>query len=147
MRRAKGSELAGLSNKGRENDCSTEEGSMKEPTAEQIKTFWQRWGFREESIERAAMVDCGQTIWVVVYPDGGMTREGYPLLTSDNLFRWAVPKVFEAGFWVQLLGDGILGWDARIHHLNSNDNYSVYQDKELALALFWAIWQHIEKAA
>ena len=119
---------------------------MKEPTAEQIKTFWQRWGFREESIERAAMVDCGQTIWVVVYPDGGMTREGYPLLTSDNLFRWAVPEAVKA------LADAALSSDKEAMFKLFDLWLKTYWEPRpepipIALALFWAIWQHIEKAA
>jgi len=65
----------------------------------------------------------------------------------DACFKCLVPKVWASGFWMQLLGDGILGWDCRIHHLSSNDNYSIYQHKELVPALCLAIEKLIDREA
>lgn len=116
---------------------------MSEPAKEQVKKLWLWCGLKEISGEwRYAEFKTTNRWWQ--FPSGKKYLY-LPPVDLNTLSRWAVPKVFEKGFWMQLLGDDILGWDVRIHHLASNDNYSIYQHKELTLALFWAVSQIIEK--
>ena len=116
---------------------------MNEPTQEQIKKLWEWCGFREECVERAARVDCGQTLRVVFCPDDSVIEDYLPL-DLTNLFKWAVPQV------VRKLADTDLSSDEeamsklfelwlKIYWTPSPEPLSI-QD-----ALFRAIWQVIEK--
>ena len=105
---------------------------MNEPTKEQIQWFWKQCGFN-------ASPKIIPDYWVHQVDEVGWWQ--LPPIDLNNLDKYAVPKVFEGKLWLELLGDSIMGWDARIHHLAGNDCYSIYQDKDLALALFWAIYK------
>lgn len=59
------------------------------PTEEQIKEFWERWGFSVEQIGSA----------VTWYDPAGGIIFGYPPIDLRNLFRWAVPKFVNARSW------------------------------------------------
>jgi len=81
-------------------------------------------------------------------PNGGHSIDIPDFMESlDACFEWIVPRIWKEKFWMQLLGDGIIGWDCRIHHLNSNDNYSIYQHKELPMAICLATKELINKEA
>jgi len=68
----------------------------------------------------------------------GKAGELPDLTRFDNLFELVVQEIWNRKMWIQLLGDGLLGWDCRICPLASNSPVSIYQHKDLGHALFLA---------
>jgi hypothetical protein len=109
---------------------------MNEPTEEQVKSFWEYFGFK--------FLSAGEkfpTWWIVNWPDG---RQGTCLKTlitpgidMNRLFEFAAPKLdyFEIKYASKAPFTSV-----KILHENK-EYYGKH--KEPALALFWAIWQII----
>jgi len=102
---------------------------MTEPTKDQIKQLWEWCGFRQSNI---------RGVWW--YPAGGATREGLPSIDLNNLFKYAVPKVTSIE---------LKTWACEPHASQATiwfdgETYSAAREAP-ALALFWAIWQVMEK--
>ena len=114
------------------------------PTKEQVKKFWEWCGFQK--IENPLEM----LLWIYLAPDKNyLSLKGYPEIDLDHLgliFKYAVPKL------------KILGYDCLIS--TSEDFYEceicdsrfppvkqaqLKQDKDPALALFWAIYKVIEE--
>lgn len=91
----------------------------QEPTSEQEREFWERYGFTY------FLTPSG---WVWVYPDG-LQNINLPPIDLNNLFKYPVPVLIKED-WVKawkILGDWI-------------EEVASY-DSDPALALFWAVWQ------
>ena len=106
---------------------------MTKPTDEQVKELWEWCGFRIEQEESA----------VTWYDSTGEIIFGYPSIDLNNLSEYAVPTL--------LAGDK---YSIKIYTHKANNEVTVLahyaEDKgsyagnpDLALALFWAIWEVI----
>lgn len=113
-----------------------------EPTKEQIQWFWEQCGFRY-----------GEGI--VEFPDSGISERingwhysdksfvpvwatlngGLPPIDLNNLFKYAVPKL--GGLQLENVTD--YGFTVRVN--TQPMVISIYNDKDPALALFWAIYK------
>ncbi len=119
------------------------------PTDEQIKEFWEWCGW-------SIYQDIGR--WHSIRPDGtrymGTTDEKFlPLLFEpldlNNLFKYAVPKLFEMGYWIKTshqhsMYDVVDSHSAEVgqHKFTGGGKFSCQENP--ALALFWAIWEVIK---
>jgi len=122
------------------------------PTQEQIKEFWKWCGLHE------ALASDGEYHWFdgdeIVSP----TDDNHvPVVNLDNLFEWAVPKLQDNGHCVTLQSYECSGYLAFVSETvfsqRGSDGYdpfykrvSEYEAEDPALALFWALWQVMEKA-
>jgi len=111
---------------------------LNKPTEEQIKELWEWCGFGID----------GVGIWHC--PDGITELGGMPKVTLDNLFKWAVPKVFRVGYNnlecrldSRRDGDGYMWILTSPYRLNVRSEYLT----DPALALFWAIYKVIKEKA
>jgi hypothetical protein len=113
------------------------------PTDEQVKKFWVEWcGFEKiEYLDTSGNV-CGIHYTHPLAVGGG--SGGYPELDLKNLFKYAVPKLFDNGyelFMESVMADEPWYWwliqknDDELHKFNYSDP---------ALALFWAIYKVME---
>lgn len=109
-----------------ERELSREDAKMNKPTEEQIKEFWERCGISQ-----------GRTSWWY-YPDC-IARSSAPQLTLDDLFQWAVPKLTDPDIGLCLLDNGT--WNVDIEHKGIS---FIGEDKDPAIALFWAIYKVIK---
>ena len=111
---------------------------MAEPTQEQVKEFWEWCGF-EYKHEEIVDASASKVFITTSYFNGVETQ--IPDIDLNNLFKWAVPKLKDIEItksrhspeWNVAVstGEPILGEFAQ------SDN------KDPALALFWAIWEVI----
>lgn len=115
-----------------------------EPTDEQIKEFWEYWGFfKEESPDPDIK-------WLYRAPDSMyISFKGYPPINLNNLFKWAVPKVFRLGYnHLECRIDSRRDGDGYMWIISKYDKQvSIRSDYLIdpALALFWAIWKVIKE--
>ena len=112
---------------------------MKEPTDEQLREFWEWCGLdieecgSGEKLGELFGTDVIDSYIIVHYPDGGNGRY-LPATDLNNLFRWAVPKVFER-----------LSANAeKVAFINDAVCDSIANECTITLALFWAIWEVIQ---
>ncbi len=77
-------------------------------------------------------------------PDGTRLETGYPSLTLDNLFKWAVPKL-EHWHLQKTHNDFRPEIVFAAVQLSLGGRFSNYWGDDSALALFWAILEVIEK--
>ena len=117
---------------------------MMKPNEEQIKRFWEHFGWRH----------CESNLWLD--PEGysvlSRDSESLPIsLDLDNLFKYAVPKVFRMGFDDMECrldsrrdGDGYM-WLLTSRYLGGTKRSDYLTDP--SLALFWAIYKVIEDEA
>ena len=117
---------------------------MDKPTEAQIKEFWEWCGFKSRLVwsDPADIVPRHQfTVWD--YPDGSGVTQNLsvnPPIDLNNLFKYAVPKLHRKE-----------GNVAIVSHITEEEgwHYSAkigagrisVEDKDPALALFWAICQ------
>ena len=102
---------------------------MEQPTDEQIKEFWEWFGF-VDTFEG----DTGAYYWKAPNGDAGIDL---PPLDLNNLFKYAVPKLRELHF-IEFQWWEVEGCHVKVYVL---DNSFSGQDGNPALALFWAIWE------
>jgi len=109
----------------------------REPTKEEIKRFWEYWGFVfEEHNSRF------EHWWTYFAPEDMLLewhekhqKTGFPPLDLNSLFRYAVPKAID-----KIMAR--LDWsrNAAFNILFSNWRHELKNDLEYpALALFWAL--------
>ena len=100
---------------------------MKEPTKEQIKEFWEWCGMSKSPTG----------YWY--YPDYS-ARPDAPELDLNNLFKWAVPKLYELGWEYEMKG-----YTYHIVNLYKEERRIASKGlKDPSLTLFWAIWELIK---
>jgi len=103
---------------------------MNNPTQEQIKEFWEMCGFYQSTL-------LGSRDWCT--PEGEICShinlEYPPPIDLNNLFRYAVPKL-DGGITVQFDKFEDTGWFAHLEN-----QIMTTEDKDPALALFWALRQ------
>ena len=111
------------------------------PTDEQVKEFWEWCGGKYIG----GNYNTGEPAHYVM-PDGGIIPEGIPI-GLNNLFEYAVPKVFECFVinrfecCVDSRRDGLgYQWVIGSSHLAKDYRTGEYI-KDNTLALFWAIWE------
>lgn len=102
---------------------------MNKPTQEQIKEFWEYFDIAPLMCNRLPNV--GKLI--------------YPEVDLNNIFKYAVPRLFQNGLFISLVADkrfcratilsGILDRKDKVT--------AVGEHKDPALALFWAIYKVI----
>ena len=103
------------------------------PSESEIREFWEWCGF------------CYFDGWF--YEEGGKRVArwgGIPNL--NNLFKYAVPKLFEQGYFVSLVSDKRFNRASILSGLLDRHETAEFigEHKDLALALFWAIWKVIK---
>ena len=96
----------------------------KQPTPEQIKEFWEWCGLIK--IKRG---------WK--FSNGDVLFDADPSIDLNNLFKYAVPKL--EAHWIRFSG---LSCTIRVWE-DGREYYK--QSEDPALALFWAIWEIIQK--
>ena len=101
---------------------------MTEPTEEQIKEFWEWCGQKRENRSEY----------------GRLPDWGYPPIDLNNLFKWAVPKLYECSLSLSGMQPNELYWCAEVS-LRENDLTTEEYNKDPALALFWAIYKVIKE--
>ena len=104
------------------------------PTDEQVKKFWEWCGWKKVHSKESWSV--GHS--TVVY-DWWINPEGerylcLPNTTLDNLFKWAVPRLYPSR----------LSKIELVALVNNAMCDSIEQKTELAVALFWAIYPFVE---
>ena len=105
-----------------------------EPNEEQIKRFWEHFGFYQEKVKE--VYDIGySTMWK---NDKGYWHSALPPIDLNNLFKYAVQKLY----WYILEDTFAEGHTAIV---SLSDKKGQVTDKDPALALFWAINKIIEE--
>ena len=114
-----------------------------QPTKEQIKEFWEWCGFRRHEDKDGYWKGCfywhnppNTAVWGATW---------LPDIDPNNLFKYAVPKLFKMGLWYKLFSDD--GYHFCIIYKDfTNDDVaaSVVGTEDPALALFWAIYKVME---
>lgn len=96
---------------------------MTEPTKEQIKWFWEQC-----KIQRNIHNDN----WA----------DGYPCYDSlDDLFKYAVPKIIGDGNYSIIITQDLARGIAYVEPLKFGRQFDATDNRNLALALFWAIYK------
>jgi len=115
----------------------------RKPTREQIRKFREWCGFK---IEKEAVYDGGKLkhLPIIILPNGEWTN-WYPPIDLNNLFKYAVPKI---GNYNLCLAREPMTTNFGTHYAQvwgrlSNASYGEAYGTDLALALFWAIWEVI----
>jgi hypothetical protein len=113
---------------------------MNKPTEEQLKEFWEWCGFRE--------VLGSMGVKVLIPPDKNRfdATGADLLLTLDNLFKYAVPKLMENDYSLRLTASKLVAdhsdsYNVRITKFLNWEKDIIIQGADPALALFWAIWE------
>ena len=106
------------------------------PTKEQIKEFWEGYGFVNEITRSPSLSGFGgDDVYNWTRPDKVIHSKELPPIDLNNLFEYAVPD----GTYVSFTPGGnctIKLTDNRVFQ-----NSPVRARIDLALALFWALWQ------
>ena len=111
----------------------------KQPTEAQVKEFWEWCGFEEIH---------HKGYWNNLYwkaPIDGWEYPIRPCIDLNNLFKHAVPKL-ENPLIILHLQEGT--WLCQVYHAKIEGKpytIGVYEDKDPALALFWAIYEAIKE--
>ena len=111
----------------------------REPTKEEIKRFWEYWGFVfEEHNSRF------EHWWTYFAPEDMLLewhekhqKTGFPPLDLNSLFRYAVPKL--EGFRINISRTKFVvapQWEIAIYNAYKQ---SFEKGEDPALALFWAL--------
>lgn len=112
------------------------------PTDEQIKEFWEWCGF-VDTFEG----DTGAYYWTA--PNDGGYGVDLPPIDLNNLFRWAVPKLQDKGYMVELYAFECKDFRVRIYNVTYSapeswrDPIVEVKNEDPALSLFWAIYEVI----
>ena len=116
---------------------------MKQPTKEQIKEFWLHFGFEQIDYLNTNGEVCGTRY---AHPEAvGGGDSSLPDLDLNNLFKYAVPKLFELGLWYKLFSDDGYHFCVIYKEFTKEDvAASIVGTETPALALFWAIWKAIK---
>mgnify|MGYP001568633520 CR=1 FL=1 len=127
---------------------------MKEPTQEQIKEFWAWCGFKLKSIGikkepyYVLYRPNGEqfSYWIGGFPDARLPiGELYPDVDLNNLLEYAVLNLY--GAWairmIHYVDTDI--WHVELTYGTLRNGEIKKEDKDPALALFWAIWEVIKK--
>jgi len=104
-----------------------------EPTQEQIKEFWERYGYTGKL---AGIEDIGEREGKLVYV--------YPPIDLNNLFKYAVPKLEAQKFRMMITYNNIKRPNKEYMYRVSfckfkTNSWGKAYDKDPALALFWAL--------
>jgi len=110
---------------------------LNEPTEAQIKELWEWCGLQEEIYQESHVWYDSQGRWV--YQGYELT---YPPIDLNNLWRYAVPKL--AWYSISIIDDGSGKMLVLVCvQLKAGDKPRTAINKDLAPALFWAIWEVI----
>ena len=105
----------------------------EQPIDTQVREFWFKFGLRCDNV--GWYVPINEVDAVPDYYIGGLST---PDLDLNNLFKYAVPKLGELR--LRMLGQT----KKRMFYCSVGGNilsHSYVEDKDPALALFWALWQ------
>lgn len=115
---------------------------MDKPTDEQIREFWELCGFERRELGR---VEYGhRTAWE--WNKGELTAEELPPIELTPLFLYAEPVLEKAGYKYELCKTT----SSTQHRVAIRDRGFTLQgklwwDEDLALALFWAIYEVLKE--
>ena len=116
-----------------------------EPTQEQLKKFWEWCGL--DLKHRFEVADVG----ISICSKCGTTKPALlklcsaPSLTLDNLFKYAVPKLQDMGYQIDIVCLEHKGFSVSpFNVITSSNNIIEEKNDKLVLALFWAIWEVIK---
>lgn len=113
---------------------------MKEqPTKEQIKEFWEWYGVKGKYFVHDTYGEFG----------GRVTGVKYPPIDLNSLFKWAVPKLQSKFTYPEVSFEygvhGNMTVICRVEYSSFVDKemkiVAKVEDKDVALALFWALWK------
>ena len=122
---------------------------MTKPTEDQVKKFWEWCGFAQLPVYRGSYSwRCGERVGKWMPPSENcedLSIALLPRIDLNNLFEYAVPKLTERGinFNLRFRHDVEHRFLVRLYDAPYSC-LSVAEDKDPALALFWAIWEAIE---
>lgn len=124
----------------RRNMRGVKEQKVKKPTLKQIRKFWERWGFVNE-ITRTPPLNIfgGDIIYNWTHPDKVIHSKELPPIDPNSLFKYAVSKV--NWYSISIVEDGTgrkLVLAAVQLKVGAHQRTAI--NKDLALALFWALW-------
>ena len=103
----------------------------KQPTEKQIKKLCEWCGLRKDG-----------NFWHD--PEGKQLSEELPSIDLNSLFKWAVPNLQDKGEVISLIAYEHAGFGCRIASVfTTTGAHTMVEDKDPALALFWAISQAI----
>jgi len=111
------------------------------PTEEQVKKFWEHWGFYKEEYPEPDIK------WLYRSPDHTyISFRGYPPIDLNNLFKWAVPKLQDNGYQIDIVCFEESGFSVAVFNV-IHEEQDIYDanNRDPALALFWAIYKVIEE--
>ena len=114
---------------------------MKEPTQEQIKEFWEYFGIEFQ-------IMAGGTNGYLYWRKSGteLWEPGWPDIDLNNLFKWAVPKLQDKGYQVDIVCFEHKGFAVSVLDICKDTAIlSDIRDDNLGDALFWAIYQVIKE--
>ncbi len=123
-----------------------QQGNLKEenmPTEAQVKEFWEKCGlhyYPDCECIRIKGICWGES--EETHGINGHWHFTRPSIDLNNLFKYAVPKVLEGGRDINL-GNTSSGWACIIIDGNGE---TCNEDKDPALALFWAIYPILKEA-
>lgn len=81
-------------------------------TQEREKRFWEYFGFKQANIRWNYHYERGVRVADWLYPDGTFHRELPDITDLNALFKWAVPKVQDMGYSVELIAHhGKCNWE------------------------------------
>ncbi len=125
-----------------------------QPTKEQIKEFWERYGFRLFNDDDHKIVRQYSAWWIGKWclPLGKgkyeYFKDGLPPIDLNNLFKYAVPKLIDnyGGILLVLPQRDIKSWECKI--LNTpRDEATFGYGEDPALALFRALYSVLKEAS
>ena len=114
------------------------------PSDKEMREFWEWCGFKRAN-KRAFHYEWGKRVADWLYPaDPPYTKRDLPELDLNNLFKYAVPKLSDA--WAlritKYVGSPLFHIELTYCTLKYDEIKR--EDKDPALALFWAIWEVIK---
>lgn len=121
--------------------------NSRKPTQKELKEFWEWCGFRQDVDGLYILPDCkrwtdrsGASINVIQF---------LPKLDLNNLFKYAVPKLQDKGYMVELYSYEQKGYKVSIYHITGQVDIPVVitTNEESALALYQAIRQVMEEVS
>ena len=107
-----------------------------QPSEKQIREFWERCGFRQPRGGAKALK--GYVTYEYEFSE-------LPNIDLNNLFKYAVPKLLSKGKYLHIVVHSLTRIDAKIEDAFGRQEDIFSSNNNLALALFWAIWEVIKK--
>lgn len=115
------------------------------PTEEQIKEFW------EKIADKIEAFNAGRH-YHFLFGDSWYRGEqtsfasGIPVIDLNNLFKYAVPKLQDKGYMIELYSYECKGYKVSVYNITGQVDIpvAITTDENPDIALFWASWEVIK---